>query len=159
WSQAESSFPNSDRTYVLTTSIASRGGGFSSGVSTRSSELLAEYLRIDFPQLEGVARAVPIGSETMVSAEGVGVRLAAVAIGRVAWVSPVEVGYRVRARAALVAFLVSFVLPLARGASRTVLKEPRSVVLVVEYAARLYVGDEPLGRRALIDQSVEATVT
>lgn len=139
WSQAESSFPNSDRTYVLTTSIASRGGGFSSGVSTRSSELLAEYLRIDFPQLEGVARAVPIGSETIVSAEGVGDRLAAVAVDG--------------------EFLEIFDLPFARGDSRNALNEPRSVVLVEDYAARLYGGEDPLGRSVLIDQSVEATVT
>ncbi|MDB6101926.1 MAG: hypothetical protein JWO52_1925 [Gammaproteobacteria bacterium] len=98
----------------------------------------AKYLKADFPSLEAVARAFPMGA------------LAAASDDRklnlfVAAVDP--------------AFLHIFDMPFVAGNASAALAGPHSVVLTESAARRLFGTTSAVGRRVILQNSVEAIVT
>jgi putative ABC transport system permease protein len=98
----------------------------------------AKYLKADFPSLEAVARALTMGA------------LAAASDDRklnlfVAAVDP--------------AFLQIFDMPFIAGNASAALAAPHSIVLTESAARRLFGTASAVGRRVILQNSVEATVT
>jgi hypothetical protein len=79
WTGAEQQFPNADRIQVLTTTFALPDGSFVSRADSMGPTRAAAQLRIDFPELERVARATLVDPETIASAAGRVTRLHAIA--------------------------------------------------------------------------------
>ncbi|HEX6993368.1 MAG TPA: ABC transporter permease [Gammaproteobacteria bacterium] len=139
WDRAERAFPDADRVFVLTTSFTTIGGTFSRSGLTTSPLQAADLLLADFPAVERVARAVPLPAQTSVSTGDRALRFPAVAVDQ--------------------DFLSLFPLPFAAGDRDAALARPRSAVVTREAATRLFGAGDPLGRRLLVDNAVEATVT
>jgi putative ABC transport system permease protein len=139
WNAAERHFPSADRTYVVTTSFAFTDGTFARTNLAQTPERAAEALRTDFPALERVARAMPLGGDTAVSSGDRAALFATVAADP--------------------EFFAIFDLPFIAGGADVALGAPRSVVLTRAAAAELFGADDPVGRSVLIANSVEATVT
>jgi putative ABC transport system permease protein len=98
----------------------------------------AKYLKADFPSLEAVARALTMGA------------LAAASDDRklnlfVAAVDP--------------EFLQIFDMPFVAGNASTTLAAPHSIVLTESAARRLFGTASAVGRRVILQNNVEATVT
>jgi len=132
-------FKNAPRTYAISERITSIGSDkFDTGTGARTSPLLAKYLRIDFPQLEAVAHAGPLGSV------------------------PVSTGLNkafVSGAYADAAFLNIFDFPFEFGGGASALSEPRSVVITREAAQRLFGTTDAVGKRLLLRNAIEMTVT
>lgn len=137
--RAERGFANADRIYVLTTSFSLASRNFARENVTETPEAAAEFLALDVPELERVARALPIDGLTSISTGDRALQLAAVAADP--------------------AFLDIFALPFDAGDPRSALSEPRSVVLTRAAAARLFGAQSALGRSLRIANDIEATVT
>ena len=71
WGSSERNFPNASRTYVITASLALKDGSVASGKMPQTTELYEKYLRIDFPELETIARANVWNRQSSVSVNGV----------------------------------------------------------------------------------------
>ena len=137
WNSAEQQFPNADRIQVLTMTL--RFPGFVTRPDTTGPTRAAAQLRIDFPELEQVARATLIDRETIVSADGRALRLHAVAVDP--------------------EFLAIFALPFLAGEPLRALDNPRSVVLTRQTSQRLFGNDDPIGRSVRISNRIDVTVT
>jgi putative ABC transport system permease protein len=137
WNGADRHFPNADRIQVLTTAF--RFPGLESRADTTGPTLSAAQLRIDFPELESVARATPIEGRTIVSADGNAIRTHVVAVDP--------------------EFLSIFALPFLSGDPLRALDTPRSAVLTRETARRLFGAGDPVGRSVRIDNRLDVTVT
>ena len=137
WNGAERHFPNAERIQVLTTTF--RFPGFESRADTMGPTRAAAQLRIDFPELESVARATLIDGRTIVSADGNAIRAHAVAVDP--------------------EFLSIFALPFLSGDPLRALDTPRSAVLTRETARRLFGDGDPVGRSVRIDNRLDVAVT
>ncbi|HEY3516690.1 MAG TPA: ABC transporter permease [Gammaproteobacteria bacterium] len=137
WNGAERHFPNAERIQVLTTTF--RFPGFESRADTTGPTRAAAQLRIDFPELESVARATVIDARTIVSANGSAIRAHAVAVDP--------------------EFLSMFALPFVSGDPLRALDTPRSAVLTRETARRLFGAGDPVGRSVRIDNRLDVAVT
>ncbi|MET0984511.1 MAG: ABC transporter permease [Steroidobacteraceae bacterium] len=133
-------FANASRIYAVTQRVAMKSG-FGIGNVPATSEPVAKYLRLDFPQLENVARAT-LGAITMevpvVSGERKGFL-------HITSVDP--------------EFVDIFDLPFTAGNRQQALREPHSVVLSEAVAEEFFGTRDVVGRRMLLSGSVEATVT
>ncbi len=141
WGRADTQFEDVDRIYLLRSKMTARDTTFpfKPAFGTSVAEQAASYVKADFPALEKVARVLIIDRKTMVASGGEAVRL----IGA----------------AADPEFLELFALPFVAGDAQNALREPRSVVLTQEYAAKLFAGRDPIGQPVLLANSVDATVT
>jgi hypothetical protein len=57
WSGAERHFAAADRTYAITANLALRDGSVATGMVPHMGDVVARYLKTDFPELEAVIRA------------------------------------------------------------------------------------------------------
>lgn len=139
WRTSERHFADVERIFAVTTDLAFTNGTLATAELPLTNEHVAQYLESDFPELAAVARARVVSDAAMVSADERAVRLFRVDVDP--------------------AFLEIFALPFVAGDAREALREPGSVVLTEEAAARLF-GDAPaLGRRLRLSNSVDAFVT
>ena len=139
WGGAEKHFANAGRIAVITTSMALKDNSFSYDGEPQLPGFAAKYLKEDFPAIDKIARATPIGDKTMVSTGEHALRSSAVAVDA--------------------EFLELFDLPFVAGDSRGALRTPRSVVLTKDYAAQLFGREAPVGRHLLLGNLVDTTVT
>jgi putative ABC transport system permease protein len=139
WVSAERHFSDADRIHVLVSNIALRDGSFAFVDSIESPPDAAEHLRLEFPELERIARASLLNGERFVSAAGR--------------------SHRLTVLAADAEFLRLFDLPLLSGDDLTTLDTPSSAVLTVEAAERLYGSRSVVGRSLLLDNEIDLTVT
>jgi putative ABC transport system permease protein len=139
WSTAERQFKDSDRIAVFTMSLALKGDQFSYEGDPRLPAVAAKYLKEDFPAIETIARAAGIGENVMIASG--------------------ERALRAPAAAADAEFLELFELPFVAGDSRNALRNPRSVVLKKDFAAKLFGVEPALGQSVRIGNLVDATVT
>ena len=140
WSGAERHFAAADRTYAITANLALRDGSVATGVVPRTGDVVARYLKTDFPELEAVIRARP-GNGNDVSFT-TGERKARL---QLAYVDP--------------DFLDAFDLPFLYGDRATALRQPNSMVLTESAALRLYGTANPVGRFIQAANDAQATVT
>ena len=139
WNAAESQFPTADRTYAMTTSFAFTDGSFSRNDIAQTPERAAESLRIDFPALERIARAMPLEAET-------------------GSVEPRSRG-AVRGGRGRSGALRHLRHAVHRGRRRRRAQRASQLRLTRRAAAELFGADDPLGRPVLIANLVDATVT
>lgn len=141
WQSSERYFTNADRIYALS-QVVTRPGTTAPVLQPFTSTQVAELMKADFPALENVARAIgvnDVNGETSVSTGERALRLT---------------GYAVDPE-----FLRIFALPFLAGDSQSALDMPGSVVLTKESAARLFGETDPLGKRLVVGNVVDATVT
>lgn len=139
WKASEQHFANVDRIFSVSTDLAFRDGSLATGHLPLTNEHVAAYLRADYPGLAAVARARVISDAAMVSTDDRALRLFRVDVDP--------------------EFLEIFDLPFIIGDSRRALREPGTVVLTQDAAARLFGEEQALGRRVLLANSTYATVT
>ncbi len=139
WTGAERQFPNAERIQVLTTTFELPDGSFVSRADSMGPTRAAAQLRIEFPELERVARATLIDPETIVSAGGRVTRLHAIA-------GDPEL-------------LSIFSLPFFAGDPLRALDAPRSAVLTRQTALRLFGNGDPIGQSIRIGNRIDVTVT
>jgi putative ABC transport system permease protein len=138
WRHAERHFANVDRTYVVTAGLAARDGS----VATRgpqTNRLFAEHLRVDFPELEAVARTQVMNQE------------GGVAVG--------DIRTRMYILGAEAEFLDIFDLPFVAGDAKNALRQPNSAVLTKDASARLFGEASPLGKTITLGSVLDVTVT
>jgi putative ABC transport system permease protein len=140
WSHSERHFANADRTYVLTAKLALRDGSISTGAMPQTNELYEKYVRVEFPEIEAIAKANLWSREASVSADGRGARVVAVAVDP--------------------EFLDIFDLPFVAGDPQTALREPNGLLLTEAAALKLFGTRDVLGKTvALGGNLIDATVT
>ncbi len=139
WTGAERQFPNAERIQVLTTTFELPDGSFVSRADPMGPTRAAAQLRIDFPELERVARATLVDPETIVSAGGRATRLHAIAGDP--------------------DLLSIFSLPFVAGDPLRALDAPRSAVLTRQTALRLFGNRNPIGESMRIGNRIDVTVT
>jgi putative ABC transport system permease protein len=140
WRNSDRHFANVDRTYVITASLALRDGSVRTGTMPQTNELYERYLRVEFPELEAIARANVWNQQASVTAAGRGARVAAMAVDP--------------------EFLEIFDLPFIAGDPRTALSTPDGVVLTEAAALRLFAARDVLGKTVTLGGNlVDATVT
>jgi putative ABC transport system permease protein len=137
WNSAERQFPNAERVQVLTTTF--RFPGFESRADITGPSRAAAQLRIEFPELESVARATLSEGRTIVAADGNALRAHVVAVDP--------------------EFFSIFALPFLSGDPLRALDTPRSAVLTRETARRLFGAGDPVGRSVRIDNRLDVAVT
>jgi putative ABC transport system permease protein len=139
WDRAERHFANATRTFVVSTNITLSGATPTAGGTTESNPHVAQYLAADFPDVEAAARVRRATTPELVANGDRVVKL-----------------FDASADAA---FLEVFDLPFVRGDARAALRQPRSAVLTVDAATRLFGTDDPMGRPLRVRNSLEVTVT
>jgi putative ABC transport system permease protein len=135
--RSDQHFPKADRTYVLTQELWSFGKRFIPAFPT-SDAAAAPLLRVDFPQLEAVARAIPLGGQSAATED----RKADIPL---AAVDP--------------EFLDIFTLDFKAGDPAVALKAAHSAIVTERAAEQLFGTTQVLGRRILLQTQVEVTVT
>jgi putative ABC transport system permease protein len=143
WRNSDGHFATADRTYVITASLALRDGSISTGTMPQTNELYAKYLRVDFPEIEKIARANPWNQQASITADGRGARVAAVAVDP--------------------EFLDIFDLPFVAGDPHTALASPDGVLVTEAAALRLFGTKDALGKTVtlggnLIDATVKGVI-
>jgi putative ABC transport system permease protein len=138
WDRSERHFPSAERIYVVTADLEARDGSVRTGVQPSTNRLYAEHLRADFPEFEAVARAQVMNAEAGVSAGDLYTRMFVVAVER--------------------EFLDIFGLPFIAGDADQALREPNSVVLTKDAAARLFGASEAIGRTVTLGSVLDVTV-
>jgi putative ABC transport system permease protein len=141
WQSSERYFTNANRVYALS-QVATRPGDAAAVLQPFTSAQVAELVKADFPALERVARAIGVDNsngKTSVSSGERAVRLT---------------GYGVDPE-----FLEIFALPFVAGSPRAALSAPGSVVLTSDAAALLFGDANPIGRRLVVGNAVDATVS
>ncbi|HEX5046036.1 MAG TPA: ABC transporter permease [Gammaproteobacteria bacterium] len=139
WQNAEGHFAKADRIAVLTMSMRLPDGGFAFDDEPRVADVVAQYLKADFPQIERVARATRIAAKTSAVSGDRSQRLSAVAADP--------------------EFLDLFELPFAAGDARTALATPRSAVMTKAAAAQLFGNAAALGKSVRLENAVDVTIT
>jgi putative ABC transport system permease protein len=128
---------NSDRIFVIGERYRS-AGGLDSGAMVASSPPVAKYVRIDFPELEAVARVSPWLELAAVNGSNKALLKSAIADHEL---------FKVLR------------LPLVAGDAAMALRQPRSVVLSEDAALRLFGTTNAVGHSVLLQSFVDATVT
>ncbi len=140
WDASDRQFANIDRIYAITARLALRDGSISTGTMPQTNELYEKYLRIEFPELEAVARANRWSREAAVTADGRGARVAALAADP--------------------EFLDIFDLPFIAGDRKSALTTPNGIVLTETAALRLFGSRDVLGKTVTLGGNLmDATVT
>ena len=80
WDGSDRHFANTDRTYVITASLALRDGSIATGTMPSTNELYERYLRLEFPEFEAIVRANVWNQQASITADGRGARVIAVAV-------------------------------------------------------------------------------
>ena len=105
-----------------------------------TNELYERYLRVDFPELEAIARANVWNRQSSISADGRGARVVAVAVDP--------------------EFLDIFELPFVSGDPDTALASPDALLLTRAAALRLFGTEDVLGKTVSLGGNlIDATVT
>src|SRR5262245_32026155 len=125
WDRSERHFANSDRTYVVTVLFEGRNQRAARAPTPTTNRLFADYLRVEMPELELVARAQGMGDEAAVAAGDVKSRMSVVGVES--------------------SFLEIFDLPFLAGDPKNALRDPNSVVLTRDAATRLFGTTEAVG--------------
>jgi putative ABC transport system permease protein len=131
-------FPKAARTYIITQEIWKSGSGKLIPAFPSAGPPAAAYLRVDFPGLEAVARAIPLGRQN------------AAAEDRKADVKTVAVDPQ---------FLEIFDFDFKAGEPAAALASARSAIVTERTAQRLFGTPQALGRRILLQNNVEVTVS
>ncbi|MET0660474.1 MAG: ABC transporter permease [Steroidobacteraceae bacterium] len=131
-------FPKAARTYILTQEIWKSGSGKIIPAYPSAGPPAAAYLRVDFPGLEAVARAMPLG------------RQSAAADDRKADVNTVAIDPE---------FLQIFDFDFEAGEPAAAVTSAHSAIVTERTAERLFGKGQALGRRILLQNNVEVTVT
>jgi putative ABC transport system permease protein len=136
--KSDTHYPKAGRIYALTQEMWTSPTERMIPAFPQVAPPVARYLKTDFPSLEAVARALTLGA------------LAAASDDRklnltVAAVDP--------------EFLQIFDMPFIAGNASAALAAPHSVVLTQSAAKRLYGTASAVGRRVILQNNVEATVT
>jgi putative ABC transport system permease protein len=140
WGNSDRSFANTDRTFVITASLALRDGSITTGTFPQTTDFYERYLRLEFPEFEKLARARVWNRQASVSADG----RRALVIGLA--VDP--------------AFLEIFDLPFIAGDPRTALQSPNALVLTESAALRLFGTKDAVGKIVSLGGNlIDATVT
>jgi putative ABC transport system permease protein len=134
---SDTHFPKASRTWVLTQELWSGAERIIPAYSSAGPPAAA-YLREDFPGLEAVARAIPLQSQSAAT-EDRKVDLQTAAIDP--------------------EFLKIFDFDFKAGDPATAVTAAHSAIITERTAQRLYGGTEALGRRILLQNKVEVTVT
>ncbi len=136
--RADRHFPKASRTYLLTQELWNAGGSKIVPGLPSAGPPAGRYLRLDFPGLEAVARAIRLGPQS------------AAADDRKADVNTAAVDPE---------FLRIFDLDFRAGEPASALTSAHSVILTERTAERLFGTSAPVGRRVLLQNQVEVTVT
>ena len=80
WGNSEQHFANADRTYVITANLALKDGSVTTGTVPQTNELYERYLRIDYPEIEAIAKANMWNRQSSITADGKAQRVIAVAV-------------------------------------------------------------------------------
>ncbi|MDF1624002.1 MAG: ABC transporter permease [Pseudohongiella nitratireducens] len=140
WNNAESHFPNADRTLVIGSQWQLADGSASGGVNLPlSPHHLRGYLESDFPQLESVARVLFINQDTPVRTKNTTQRL--------------------RTFAADPEFLDIFNLPFAQGGYSNALQSPNSAVITHDTAIKLFGNINVIGQTITFNENADLTIT
>jgi putative ABC transport system permease protein len=140
WGRADRHLVRSENVFVATTQLLIADDPDPPGAVPLSSYWLAQYLKADFPQIERVARVNALSPALAVSD------------GR-------DRAARLRGYAADADFLEIFALPFVEGDARSALAAPNSVVLTEAAARTLFGSASALGKRVVLNATIEATVT
>src|SRR4051794_4024331 len=135
--RSDKHFPHAARTYVITQELWNFGKRFIPAFPT-SDAAVAAFLRIDFPQLEAVARALPLGAQSAATDD----HKAEIAT---AAIDP--------------AFLRIFTLDFKAGDPATAVSATHSAIVTERAAEQLFGTTQVLGRRILLQTQVEVTIT
>ncbi len=135
---SDTQYPKAPRIYVLTQELwTPEGERFVAAYPTAGAPA-AKYLKADFPALDAVARALPLGSWAAAAEERkIDVFVAAVDPD----------------------FLRIFDLPFISGDPATALASARDVVITESAAKRLFGTGDAVGRRMLLQNKTEVTVS
>ncbi len=126
-------FPNSENIYRLVSGFTTEERIEFNG----SSDAYAPQMRLDYPQIENIARIRP--------GRGFFARGDAVSANEYYWAEPEIVDI--------------FSLEFVRGDGRTALDEPNTVVLSETAAAKYFPGEDPLGQTLTLDEQAELRVS
>ena len=130
-------FPKASRTYVLTQEVWNNGSKLFPAYPSAGPPAAA-YLRVDFPGLEAVARAVPLGHQSAAADE------------RKAEVKTVAVDPE---------FLKIFDFNFKAGEPAAAVTSAHSAIITERMAERLFGKEQALGRRILLQNHTEVAVT
>lgn len=140
WGKSERHFANADRTYVITANLALKDGSISTGTVPQTNELYERYLRIDYPEIEAIAKANMWNRSSSITADGKASRVIAVAVDP--------------------EFLDIFDLPFLAGDPKTALRDPNGLLLTESAALRLYGTRDVLGKTLTMGNNlIDATIT
>ena len=131
-------FPKASRTYMLTQELWRKGSGKLIPAYPSAGPPAAAYLRVDFPGLETVARALPLNVQSAATDE------------RKADVNTVAIDPE---------FLRIFDLDFRAGEPAAAVTSAHSAIITERTAARLFGKGTALGRRILLQNHTEVTVT
>jgi putative ABC transport system permease protein len=139
WDYAERGFPKADRIYAITAQLSAQDGSIETGAMPNTNDFAAKYIKLDFPNIEAIARARG-GGEPSISVGDKKVRMPTI------YVDP--------------EFLDMFDLPFIRGDAKNALREPSSVVLTEEAATKLYGSpDRAMGQALNLSTDLTTKVT
>src|SRR4029077_13015580 len=138
WERADHQFPKTSRTYVVTSRFVFGDGSLRARAPLASS-YVAKYLKVDFPQIEAIARTVVVNDNA-------------------SYVSG-DRAIRIREFCVDGELLDILDLPFVEGDAHSALKSPLSAVLTESAARRLFGADRALGKHVLLGGVWEATVT
>jgi putative ABC transport system permease protein len=130
-------FPKASRTYVLTQEVWRNGSRLIPAYPSAGPPAAA-YLRVDFPRLEAVARALPLGRQSAAADE------------RKAEVKTVAIDSE---------FLKIFDFNFKAGEPAAAMTSAHSAIITERTAERLFGKEPALGRRILLQNHTEVTVT
>jgi putative ABC transport system permease protein len=136
--RSDSHFPKSDRTWVMTQELWTSPTSRMIPAFPTSGPPLAAGLRAEFPALEAVARAVPLGSQSAATDDRKTEVLTAA-------IDP--------------EFLTIFDLTFKAGEPAAAMSSDHSAILTERTAERLFGTTQVLGRRVLLQTRVEVTIT
>jgi putative ABC transport system permease protein len=135
--RSDQHFPKASRTYVLTQEVWRNGSKFIPAYPSAGPPAAA-YLRVDFPQLEAIARALPLGRQSAAADE------------RKAEVKTVAIDSE---------FLKIFDFNFKAGEPAVAVTSVHSAIITERTAERLFGKEQALGRRILLQNHTEVTVT
>jgi putative ABC transport system permease protein len=130
-------FPKASRTFVLTQEVWRNGSKLIPAYPSAGPPAAA-YLRVDFPQLEAIARALPLGRQSAAADE------------RKAEVKTVAIDSE---------FLKIFDFNFKAGEPAVAVTSAHSAIITERTAERLFGKEQALGRRILLQNHTEVTVT
>ena len=131
-------FPKASRTYLITQELWNAGGSKIVPGFPEAGAPVGTFLRVDFPGLEAVARAASLGHQSAATDD------------RKADVNTAAVDPE---------FLKIFDLDFKAGEPAAVITSAHSAIITQRTAERLFGKAQPLGRRIVLQNHVEVTVT